>query len=203
MDLAGVDVARENLGDRWDLCLAQADIMDLPLRPRSFDIVFCHRVLQHTPDPAKTLRHILSFVKDQGAVFVHSYARTIVQMCRWKYALRPITKRMNPESLYRIIEGYSKLAFRLTNLTARVPGGIYFNYFAVPFANKRHKPKFANLSDDEITAYGVHDTFDALSPRYDNPLSPATFDRTAEEMLRRSYEIERGRTVTLLRTLVE
>ena len=38
------------------LTLSQASIFDIPYPDEAFDFVFCHRVLQHTPDPAAALR---------------------------------------------------------------------------------------------------------------------------------------------------
>jgi hypothetical protein len=69
-----------NVGDHPNCRVVQASIDDLPFKEPAFDIVWCHRVLQHTPSPARTLAHILGFARDDGAVFVHSYARTFHQM---------------------------------------------------------------------------------------------------------------------------
>jgi len=197
-----IEAARANLPENESLSLVQASILDLPFRKKAFDIVWCHRVIQHTPNPEATLNHILQFVKDDGAVFVHSYARTAVQMLRWKYALRPFTKNMDPEKLYNMIKGYAPFAFQFTNMMRKIPGGRYFNFFFVPFLNYRHVPKYAPLSDAEMIEYGVHDTFDALSPAFDSPISAGTLEKYARQYLKKPFEIERQPTITLLRTKV-
>ncbi len=203
VDLCGVDTARSNLDANEHAAFIQASITDLPLKPHSFDIVFCHRVLQHTPNPSETLTHILSFVKPEGAVFVHSYARTFHQMFRWKYALRPVSKRMRPDRLYRMIEGYAASAYRLTNATRKLGiVGRAFNHVFVPFYNYRQRESVKTLSDAAIIAYGVHDTFDALSPAYDNPMSASRMRHIAGEALRQPFEIVENRAITLLRTKV-
>jgi 2-polyprenyl-3-methyl-5-hydroxy-6-metoxy-1,4-benzoquinol methylase len=204
VDIAGLDVARNNLGDRPDLCLIQADVASLPLKPRSFDIVFCHRVLQHTPDPKRTLRHILQYVKPGGAAFVHSYSRDLYQMARWKYVLRPITTRMDSETLYKTIEASAPALFCLTDFTRKyVPLGRHFNWVFIPFLNYSHKPKYKNWSREALIEYGIHDTFDALSPKYDRPLSAASMHSIATEMLDRPFTIRTAAAVTLLATLVK
>lgn len=200
VDIAGVDIAQENLGRRENHCLLQASITDLPLEPEWFDIVFCHRVLQHTPDPRSTLQHILQFVKPTGAVFVHSYAKTLFQLVRWKYLLRPLTKRMEPETLYNVIKWYAPAAFKLTNMVSRLPFGPYLVYNFIPFNNYRYDDKFSSMSDDQMIAYGVHDTFDALSPVYDRPISAGTMEAVARGVLRQPFEVHRRPYVTLLRT---
>lgn len=203
-DLAGVDVARRNLGDREELCLVQADITDLPLKQRSFDIVFCHRVLQHTENPAETLRHILQFVRPGGAAFVHSYSRDARQMLRWKYLLRPLTTRMNPDTLYHLIKSAAPFFFRFTNAMYRFgPLGRAFTWVFVPFLNYSYKPKYANMSRDFLIEYGVHDTFDALSAVFDRPISASKMHQIASEKLDRPFSVTTAAAVTLLRTAVE
>jgi len=203
VDLTNLDTAINNLGEHKDLCFVQADIGDLPLRKKSFDIVFCHRVLQHTPDPSHTLRHILQFVKPEGAVFVHSYARTFFQMCTWKYALRPITTRMDSAKLYNLIESYAPWAYEITNKIAKLPKGRMINHFLFPFRNHSNHDKLRTLSDDQLIEYGIHDTFDSLSPRYDKPLSAKSINSIAQQMLSTPFEVIEQKTITLLRTIVE
>lgn len=200
VDIAGLDVAHENLDMDGTIQLVQASIMDLPFKPESFDIVWCHRVVQHTPNPKATLDHILQFVKPDGAVFVHSYARTLVQMLRWKYALRPITKRLNPEKLYNFVKWYAPAAFKFTNFTSKIPAGKYFNFFFIPFLNYRSAKRFDAFSDQQMLEYGIHDTFDALSPAYDEPISANFMREMAEKHLKNPIEIKEQHTITLMRT---
>ena len=202
VDLTNLDTARSNLGLNSNLCLVQADITDLPLRQQSFDIVFCHRVLQHTPDPRRTLRHMLRFVKPGGAVFVHSYAKTFFQMCTWKYVLRPISTRMDSEKLYDLIAAYAPRAYAITSRIAQLPKGHLINHFLFPFRNHRHHDKLKKLSQAQLIEYGIHDTFDSLSPRYDKPLGAKTMQAIAQEMLSAPFEVVEQRTITLLRTMV-
>ncbi len=200
VDLAGSDVARTNLGANSNLGLVQADITDLPFRRGAFDVVFCHRVLQHTPNPELTLNHILKFVKDDGYVFVHSYARNFFQMFRWKYALRPLTTRMNPEKLYKMIERCAPFLYAVSRLLNKSLLGKYICYVLIPFHNYRHRETFENRSDEWILEFGVHDTFDALSPPYDNPIGARAMERIAGRVLGREFEVIRSRGMTLLRT---
>jgi 2-polyprenyl-3-methyl-5-hydroxy-6-metoxy-1,4-benzoquinol methylase len=202
VDLTNLDTARDNLGSGDNLCLVQADVTDLPLRKKTFDIVFCHRVLQHTPEPEYTLRHILQFVKDEGAVFIHSYARTWYQLCTWKYLLRPITSKMDGQKLYDWIRCCAPAAFALTTAVSRLPKGHLINHFFIPFRNHRNHPRLRVLSDRQLIEYGVHDTYDSLSPRYDRPLSAAVMKKTAGAILHRPWEVVESPTVTLLRTVI-
>ena len=202
VDLAGLDVASANLGQRPELCLVQASIADLPLKEQCFDIVFCHRVIMHTPDPRATLDHILRFVKPEGAVFVHSYSRDFFQMARWKYLMRPFTKRMAPERLYQAVKTAAPMMFRITNRLNKTRLGRRLSWHAVPFLNYSQKPEFSEMTDTALLEYAVHDTFDALSPPYDNPLSTRDFERAAHKHLKRPWEVVKGSAITLLRSRI-
>jgi 2-polyprenyl-3-methyl-5-hydroxy-6-metoxy-1,4-benzoquinol methylase len=203
VDIAGSDICQRNVGHIGRGCIIQADITALPLKPKSFDIVYCHRVLQHTPQPDKTLAHILQYVKPGGAAFVHSYARTAYQMIRWKYALRPLTKRMNPERLYQMIEASAPALFWLTNLMYKIKGGRRLAHHFIPFLNYTGVPKFSSMPPDAMLEYAIHDTFDALSPRYDSPVSTSFMRETAIKFLDTPFEILEMRTITLLRSTLK
>jgi len=200
VDLAASDVAKKNVNDNPNVQFVQASITDLPLKKKSFDIVYCHRVLQHTPDPEKPLAHILQFVKDDGSVFVHSYANTFFQRFRWKYFLLPITRRLRPETLYNIIRRCSKPLWHFTNLTNKTKIGRAFNWFFVPFANYRHLPQYNNMSDEDMLEYAILVTFDALGPKHDHPIELSAMRKIASALLNRPFEIIEDRTIMLLRT---
>lgn len=205
VDIAGVDACKSNIGENPNHLIFQASIDDLPFKNKSFDIVWCHRVLQHTPSPEKTLDHILSFVKEDGAVFVHSYGRSFSQMFSWKYALRPITARLDPEFLYRMVKAWVPPLYWFTNVLRRIPpdflGRNLFKiaYHLVPIRNYRFVPEFANKDDAFILEYAVHDTFDCLSPRYDSPLGARSFHEIAKKHLHNEFEVV-GVDTTFLRT---
>jgi 2-polyprenyl-3-methyl-5-hydroxy-6-metoxy-1,4-benzoquinol methylase len=207
VDIAGLETCQKNLAGRRGVTFVQASIDDLPFPPNSFDVVWCHRVLQHTPDPAAVLEHILTFVKPNGHAFVHSYARTWRQLCSWKYAMRPITQRMNSELLYRMVKKMVPPLYRIRNALRGFPpkilGRILFQiaYHVLPIRNYRFQPAFADLDDAEVIEYAIHDTFDALSPKHDLPLSHKVLRDIAGKHLDRSFEVERRRIITLLRTI--
>jgi SAM-dependent methyltransferase len=203
VDIAGIDIAKANLKEHPNLQLVQADISNLPFVKKSFDIVYCHRVIQHTPNPIRTLEHILGFVKDEGAVFVHSYAYTFAQFLTWKYPLRLFTKRMNNENLYNGIKLLSVPLYHITNFTNRLGKfGKYLNHVFIPFTNYSNSPYFKGKSREFILEYGIHDTFDALSPRYDYPLKAKKMRELATKMLKKPFIIKEEPRSTYLVTEV-
>ena len=63
--------------------------------------------------------------------------------------------------------------------------------------------QFKKMSDETILEYGIHDTFDALSPEYDKPIKPRAMRRIASAILRMPVEVVEYRMITLLRTKLE
>lgn len=59
-------------GANYFVC--QADIINLPLKPGQFDIVFCAGVIQHTPDPEKTMEVLCSHLKPGGKLVIDHYS---------------------------------------------------------------------------------------------------------------------------------
>jgi ubiquinone/menaquinone biosynthesis C-methylase UbiE/uncharacterized protein YbaR (Trm112 family) len=51
----------------------QSDLMNLALKPKSFDVVFCAGVLHHTPSTKGTLHEVLKVLAPGGTVFVWLY----------------------------------------------------------------------------------------------------------------------------------
>lgn len=83
------------------LVLSQASITEIPYPDRSFDVVYCHRVLQHTPNPEASLRSICRKVKPGGILFIHSYHKNPLMDRHWRHKYRWLCKRLPP----RVVTG--------------------------------------------------------------------------------------------------
>jgi hypothetical protein len=109
---------------------------------------------------------------------------------------------MDSAKLYNLIESCAPKAYAITNAIAKLPKGPMINHFLFPFRNHSNHDKLRTLSDEQLIEYGIHDTFDSLSPRYDIPLSVKKIKKIAQEMVSTPFEIIEQRTITLLRTIV-
>lgn len=162
-----VDAAKENLRGRKNVHLIQASIYELPFREGSFDFLYCIGVIQHTPDPAKTMAVLPKFIKENGKIAV-----TIYEKRKWftplfsKYWLRPLTKRMPQKTLLKLIEKSMPVLFPVTNVLFRLPLVGKAFIFLIPIANYVNEPR---LSDKQRYAWAILDTFDMLSPAFDQP----------------------------------
>ena len=78
-----------NIGDVPNYFVCQADIASLPVLPESFDSVICIGVVQHTPDPEKTIASLCLYVRPGGLlVFDHyTYGYAMTTSRRWLRSL--------------------------------------------------------------------------------------------------------------------
>ena len=173
---SAVDAARANLGEHDRLELAQADLFDLPFEQDAFDRVLCFGVLQHTPDP----RRAFLTASRYGESLAADVYRVQPYVDRWsaKTLWRPLTTRLPRDRLRRIVEWYVPRWLPLDTRLARVPKLGRFLTAVVPCWNYTG---LYPLDEDELVAWAVLDTFDALSPRYDQAQTLDTVQAWARE----------------------
>ena len=165
-----VDAAGENLRRFANVHLVQASIDALPFRPGSFDGVYCLGVLQHTPDPLRALRCLTELVAADGKLAITAYERKPWTLLAGKYLVRPVTRRMPSRLLLAVIRALMPVLFVATEVLFRVPVLKRGFMFLIPVSNYVDNPR---LSWKQRYQWAVLDTFDALSPRFDRPLSEA------------------------------
>jgi SAM-dependent methyltransferase len=165
---SAVDVSAENNRARRNISFAQADLLDLPFPDGVFDRVFCHGVIQHTPDPHAAFRALHRVLKAGGRISLDVYLKDgTVQVWKAKYLWRPLTTRINPERLLAFLEWFIPKWLPLDTSIKRLPLlGRYLGAI-VPCMNYFYLP----LTKPEKVRWAVMDTFDALAPTYDNPVT--------------------------------
>jgi 2-polyprenyl-3-methyl-5-hydroxy-6-metoxy-1,4-benzoquinol methylase len=161
------------------LVLSQASIFAIPYPDRAFDFVFCHRVLQHTPDPLAALRAVARKVKLGGVLFAHSYHRSFHFMSQYKYKLRPLTRRLPAPWVAAALDRFGPALHRLNrSLRARGPLGRALAHNFLPF---EHLSSFGEHDEEGLIEVEKLLTFDALTPTYDRPLTWPQMRHTIED----------------------
>jgi 2-polyprenyl-3-methyl-5-hydroxy-6-metoxy-1,4-benzoquinol methylase len=84
--------------------IAQADILRLPFPRRSYDVVFCLGVVQHTPDPERTVAALYEQVRPGGWLVFDHYSRRLQWWLSTAPLARAYLKRLPPERGLRATE---------------------------------------------------------------------------------------------------
>lgn len=146
---------------------AQADLFAPPFAPGRFDKVLCVGVLQHTPAPARAFAALAALLAPGGEIAVDVYGLGWRCLLTPKYALRPLTRRLPPRLLHRLVRAHVAWVHPLTGALRRVIGG-----------RARHLSWMLGVADyrglypmDAATARELAelDTFDMLAPAHDHP----------------------------------
>jgi SAM-dependent methyltransferase len=164
-----------NNGAKPDLHLFQGDIFAIPVARASCDYVLCLGVLQHTPDPERAFRSLASRVKPGGRLAIDVYTRSLVALAQWKYLLRPLTTRVNPQRLYKFTQRVVPPLVPLTAFLKRIGGRVGARLSPVVEYSQLGLPSDLNKE------WAVLDTFDIYAPAYDLPQSLATVRRWFDE----------------------
>ena len=183
---SAVDANWTNNGHQPNLRLFQASIYDIPVREGIFDKVICLGVLQHTPDPGRSFRTLVRFLKPGGEIAVDVYARNLFALISWKYMLRPLTKRMPKDRLFRWVERAVDTLLPAAVLLRRIGGRLGARL--LPILQYSH----LGLPEGLNREWAILDTFDMYSPAYDVPQTLATVRKWFEDCELENILVERG-----------
>lgn len=98
-----VEANHASNGTKPNVMIVQGDIYSMPFKKSLFDKLFCFGVLQHTPDVRKAFMSLPPFLKPGGELVVDVYKKPLVPFLSTKYYARQITKRMDPDRLYKLV----------------------------------------------------------------------------------------------------
>lgn len=166
---SAIDAAGELFQDKENVHLVQASIYELPFAAAAFDKCYCIGVIQHTPNPKKSIQALPVFVKKGGDIALTIYENKPWTKLYGKYWLRPITKRINKKILLFLIKLLSPILFPVTEILFRVPVLKRIFKFIIPYANYVDMPELSSVK--KRYEWAILDTFDMLSPAYDKPMT--------------------------------
>ncbi|HEU5117802.1 MAG TPA: class I SAM-dependent methyltransferase, partial [Isosphaeraceae bacterium] len=141
--------------------ILQADLLNLPLVDRQFDLAFSIGVLHHSPDPRRAFAQVASRVRPGGRLAVWLYRRNTLPQEWLNSSLRVVSTRLPA----RVLEAGS--------VGLGLLGGI-------PGLNKTLNKVF-NFSNHPDWTLRVCDNFDWYAPRYQSHHSPDELRRWFEE----------------------
>lgn len=164
-----VEANARNNSNYKNLNLCQASVYEMPFSKNYFDYICCLGVIQHTPDVELSFSKMIELLKPGGQIAIDVYADTFKTKFYTKYWVRPLTKRLNKNKLLKIIKWYVPIWLPISNILLKIPIIGKFLAQIVPICN--YSKQFPHLSKEQLIEWAVLDTFDMLSPEYDNPQS--------------------------------
>jgi len=164
-----VDANYASNSDKGDVFIFQGDLYDIPFPDEYFDYIFCFGVLQHTPNPLKAYNSIYSKLKKGGSISIDYYLK-FDKPTPWstpKYFWRPVTAKMDPQKLLRIIKLYIPIYLPIDTFIRKIPkiGSLITAIIPIPCWNYVS----IGLNKAQRVEWAIMDTFDALSATYDTP----------------------------------
>jgi SAM-dependent methyltransferase len=197
VDMSSAIYANKMHNNRNNVLFLRGAIEDLLCLDIKFDFVLCYGVVQHTRQPSETYHNCVTLLKEGGQLSIDHYIR------KWwpnrfyhpKYIWRPITKRMPPDLLLKLIKRYMRFYLPFDILLAKIKPFILsdfirgilpfpcWNYYRAPGINQDYESLFE---------WAVLDTFDALGAKYDYPASPREVENIARKLDLRSYRVKKG-----------
>jgi SAM-dependent methyltransferase len=185
---SAVDACWANNHSKGRLTVVQGDLYALPLADESFDYVYCFGVLQHTPDVAAAVRALRAPLRAGGKLAVDLYPRLALNLLWPKYWLRPLTSRLEPEALFRLVQRFVPVLLPVSLALGRLPLVGRKLRHAIPVVNYEG---VYPLSSSQIREWAVLDTFDMLAPKHDHPQTPDTLRRWLLELGLEDVLVER------------
>jgi len=177
----------QNNVSKGDITFFQGDIYRIPFPKSSFDRVICLGVIQHTPDVHKTFQCLAEMVRPGGYLAVDVYRKIWQQMLHWKYVMRPLTKRMKADRLYRMVNWYAPKLMPVAKVMRKIGGRAGARL--VPILDQSDKAVPPTVQRD----WTILDTYDALSPAYDKPQTDATIASWFAECGFEQVEVDDGK----------
>lgn len=194
---SAVDACYANLKHHSNLHVVQGDIYALPFLSGVFPFVYSLGVLQHTPNVEKAFFALSHMVAYSGRICVDFYQKSWKSALLPKYWLRPVTKRIPKERLFSMLERAVPKLLPLSVLLGKFPILGSELKRLVPVANYVGA---LPLNERQQLEWSLLDTFDWLSPEFDNPQTPETVKRWINdaglehvEVLKAGHLVGRGR----------
>ena len=166
---SAVNACYANLKHHPNLHVVQGDVYALPFAPCTFPFVYSLGVLQHTPDVEQAFVALTRMLRPNGRICVDYYWRRFQTMMHAKYAVRPITTRMQPERVFKLLQQWTPALLKASQTLGRIPVAGRYLQRIIPVADYTNS---LPLSPQQLREWALLDTFDMLTPTYDNPQTP-------------------------------
>jgi ubiquinone/menaquinone biosynthesis C-methylase UbiE len=170
-------VASKNLEKYSNFRAIRGDIYKLPFKEKSFDIVYCLGVLQHTPNVEQAFKSLPLVVKNSGYLVVDYYWKRLKSVLGWKYTIRLITSYLKESTVLKILSLIHPFVYPISRFVIRTPFIGKALSRLLPVVN--YCRDYPELGDELLREWSFLDTYDNWAPKYDQPQTVNTVKKWA------------------------
>lgn len=156
----------------------QGDALKLPFADGTFDAIYSIGVLQFTPDPLQGIREMCRVLKPGGLLGTSSIdVRTFRRMSHPRFILRPLLSKLPPATLYKIVKAWVKFALPISRFM-RNKLKLRFGLVERITVVANYEGAVPGVDASNVFEWALLDTYDWLSPAYNNPQRPKDIEKT-------------------------
>jgi arsenite methyltransferase len=115
-----IDVAQERLGAIAGTYFVQADLLQLPFRAETFDLIFAEGVLHHTPATEAAFRALVPLLESGGEFLFYVYRKKAPIREYTDDYLRSVLSPLTPEEAWSQLRPLTRLGQALAELEVAV-----------------------------------------------------------------------------------
>jgi SAM-dependent methyltransferase len=115
-----VDLARDQLNGIPNTHFMQADVLHLPIRERSFDVIFSEGVLHHTPSTERAFKGLVRLLKPGGELMVYVYRKKAPLREFADDYIRSILSSLRPDEATTLLRPLTAFGKALADLKTEV-----------------------------------------------------------------------------------
>lgn len=147
--------------------VCQADLQQLPAAPRSFDIVLCLGVIQHTPDPEATITKLAEYIKPGGMLVIDHYTHNYPASLS-RRLLRLLLLRLPPALAQRAVFAlaHALLPMHRALWSKRIGSERLRSYWLRISPLVDYHDSYPQLSEKLLEEWAILDTHDTLTDQY-------------------------------------
>ncbi len=181
------------------IIFVKSSLNNLSFLNELFDYVLCYGVAQHTPNILKTYKDCYNFARVGGKISIDHYEK--LNYLTLKNVWRPLTKKIDPDTLFKIIKFYIPIFFPIdTIIKTKIPKPLRKLFRCllplpcINYTNKKNIPQ----ERGKLIEWAIMDTFDVLGAKYDTPLTTDELADIAKKIKLNNFEVKKGDPVIIL-----
>jgi len=169
-----------NNGQNVNLRIIRASITDLPFDEEQFDIVFCPGVVQHTPNPTKSIFELYRQVKPGGWLVFDQYRFNMSSLLKVTWVTRFFLKRLSPERGLRVTDWLVK---KWLPFHRKVAGNRFLEVLLFRISPiTSHYTGYPTMLEDDQIAWARLNTHDNLTDFHKHYTGIRSFRRQLKEL---------------------